>query len=111
MSEWKFRVQDLRQTQFDAGPKWCAPCRALHPTLEALAAKYAGTVEFYGVNVDDNPGIAAAFGTNGIPHVVFVKDNKAIAAIDGLNPSAAYEKVISRCASTEGPCNKVLQAL
>lgn len=96
---------------FDLYASWCAPCRALHPTLEALAVKYAGKVDFYRINVDDNPRISSAFGTNGIPHVVFVKDNKAIAAIDGLNPSSTYEKVISACASTKVPCNRVLQTL
>lgn len=32
---------------FDLYASWCAPCRVLHPTLEALAVKYAGKVDFY----------------------------------------------------------------
>ncbi len=73
---------------------WCGPCRVLHPTLLALANKYAGKASFYRVNVDANPKIAAAFGTNGIPYVVFVKDRKAIESLVGVNPSKEYEKII-----------------
>jgi thioredoxin 1 len=92
---------------FDLYADWCFPCRMLHPTLEALAGKYNGKIDFYCINVDDNPGIAAMFGTNGIPYVVFVKDQKAIASIVGVNPSESYEKVIEANSVTDnGSSNK-----
>ena len=96
--------KDFRTILGDAGPKllvfdmyadWCGPCRMLHPMLETLAERYVGKAEFYRVNVDANPGIAAYFGTTGIPHVVFVKDGKTVASLAGLNPSEAYESVIN----------------
>ncbi|MDD5674035.1 MAG: thioredoxin [Chitinivibrionales bacterium] len=100
--------QDFRMVLDSAGSRliivdlyadWCGPCRMLHPTLDALAQKYTGKVAFYRVNVDANPKIAAAFGANGIPFVVFIKEGKTVASLVGLNPSDSYEKVIS----TYGP--------
>lgn len=37
---------------------WCAPCRAEHPMLEALAAE---GIPIYGINYKDNPDNALAF--------------------------------------------------
>ncbi len=74
---------------------WCGPCRMLHPTLVSLAEKYASKVVFYQINVDENPKIASAFGTSGIPYVVFVKNKQPITSIIGLNSSETYEKVIT----------------
>jgi thiol-disulfide isomerase/thioredoxin len=39
----------------------CPPCRAEAPTLNALATKYAGDVQFVGVNVSDDSATAAGF--------------------------------------------------
>lgn len=39
----------------------CGPCRAEAPTLNALAATYAGKVQFVGVNVSDDSVTAAGF--------------------------------------------------
>src|SRR5437764_1132501 len=33
---------------------WCAPCRMLAPTVEAVAEKYAGNARGVKLNVDDN---------------------------------------------------------
>jgi len=90
---------------------WCGPCRMLHPTLVSLARKYAGQVAFYQINVDENPGIASALGTNGIPYVVFVKYKKALTSITGLNPAESYEKIISNYSSNQGTQGKTLEKL
>ena len=95
--------QELKEALENAGPRlvvldfyanWCGPCRVLHPTMEALAAKFAGQADFYRIDVDKNQDIAASFGARGIPFVVFVKNKRAIASRTGVNPAQSYEKVI-----------------
>lgn len=39
----------------------CPPCRAEAPTLNSLATKFAGDVQFVGVNVTDDSATAAGF--------------------------------------------------
>ncbi len=39
----------------------CPPCRAEAPTLNALATKYAGDVQFVGINVTDDSVTTAGF--------------------------------------------------
>lgn len=96
---------------FDLYAEWCGPCRVIHPTLEALASKYSGKVEFYAIDIDKSPGIASAFMVNRIPDVVFFKDKKKIASLIGIKPMSSYEKVISACRSLTGSCDSILQTL
>src|SRR5438105_1030104 len=52
---------------------WCGPCRALTPTIESLAAKYAGKVKVGKLNIDDAQDIAAKYGVTSIPRVFIFK--------------------------------------
>jgi len=85
---------------FDMYADWCGPCRILSPTFQALANDHSGSASFYRINVDRLPDVAAAFGTRGIPYVVFVKDKQAVYALTGVNPRESYERVITGCGSS-----------
>lgn len=90
---------------------WCGPCRMIQPTISKLADKYQDKVDFYRVNIDENPQIAAVFKTQVIPYVVFIKDNKVITAFAGVNSSEKYEKVITTCAASKEPCGNMIENL
>ncbi|MBR6072042.1 MAG: thioredoxin [Acholeplasmatales bacterium] len=69
----------------DMNATWCGPCRMLKPVLEKLEGEY-NDVEFYGVDVDDNPEFAEEFGVSSIPCVILVKDGKEVARSVGFKP-------------------------
>jgi thioredoxin 1 len=52
---------------------WCAPCRAIAPMVDELAAEYEGRLKVVKINVDDNPQSPARYGVRGIPNLVIVK--------------------------------------
>ena len=52
---------------------WCGPCRLLTPTIESLAAKYAGKVKVGKLNIDDHQEVAAKYGVTSIPRVFIFK--------------------------------------
>jgi cytochrome c biogenesis protein CcmG/thiol:disulfide interchange protein DsbE len=59
---------------------WCAPCRAEHPTLEALAEE---GVEIYGINYKDDPEKALGFLDElGNPYAAIVADESGRTGLD-----------------------------
>ena len=53
---------------------WCAPCRLLTPTVEAIAKDYSGKARVGKLNVDENNEVSAKFGIKGIPTLILFKN-------------------------------------
>jgi putative thioredoxin len=62
---------------------WCAPCRILGPTLEALAAEAGGRWELVKIDVDAQPELAAEHGIQGIPAVKLFHQGVEVAEFVG----------------------------
>lgn len=73
---------------------WCGPCRKLAPILEEIAGEYAGKIDVYKIDVDKEPELAAAFGVQSIPTLLFcpMKNQPQIAA--GFMDKATLQKAI-----------------
>lgn len=96
---------------FDLYADWCGPCRMIEPVLSGLSNKYNGKVDFYRINVDENPQIAALFGANAIPHVAFVKNGKVVKTLTGVQSQVSYERIIELCAESQESCEGLLERL
>jgi thioredoxin 1 len=64
---------------------WCGPCKALAPTLEALAGEVEGA-KIVKVNVDDNRDLAVAFRVTSIPALLLFKDGQEVGRHTGVRP-------------------------
>lgn len=57
---------------------WCAPCRMIAPTIEALAVEYDGKVRVAKLDVDQNPVTASAYHIHSIPTLLVFKDGRVV---------------------------------
>lgn len=67
---------------------WCAPCKALIPVLEKLAAEYSEQLVLAKVNVDQQQAISAQFGVRSLPTVALVKDGQLVDGFQGAQPES-----------------------
>lgn len=65
---------------------WCGPCRQFMPVLEEVAEEFAGTVNFFKLNVDDSNDTASKFNIRTIPTLIIFVDGAAHETIVGRLP-------------------------
>jgi thioredoxin len=65
---------------------WCVPCKAIAPTVEALAREYEGRLKVMKLDVDDNPRTASTYQVQSIPTLLIFKDGKPAERIVGAVP-------------------------
>lgn len=73
---------------------WCAPCRMIAPTIEALSEEMHGKIKVGKINVDEQPNLASAFRVMSIPTVTLTKGNNVMMQSIGVKPKEALKKEI-----------------
>ena len=89
-------LQSDRPVLVDFWAVWCAPCRMLSPTVDALAEKYAETARVVKVNVDDSPSISQRYGIKGIPTLILFKDGREEERVVGATSKEAISRMIDK---------------
>jgi thioredoxin 1 len=89
-----------RPVLVDFWAQWCAPCRMLAPTVEAVAEKYAGNASVVKLNVDDNPAISQRYGIKGIPTLILFKNGKEEERVVGATSKEAISRMIDKHVGT-----------
>ena len=75
---------------------WCAPCRMIGPTIEALANEFAGRAKVGKLNVDDNPGVAARYRVSSIPTLLVLRGGQIVEQRVGVLPKPEIASLIER---------------
>jgi thioredoxin 1 len=99
VSDSSFETDVLKSDQpvlVDFWAAWCAPCRMLAPTVEAVAEKYANNARVVKLNVDDNPSVSQRYGIKGIPTLILFKNGREEERVVGATSEAAISKMIER---------------
>ena len=60
----------------DVWATWCGPCKAIAPIVEELSEEFAGKIEFFKADADENPELAKKFRVMSIPNLMIFKEGK-----------------------------------
>lgn len=72
---------------------WCGPCKTASPAVEKLSEEMPD-VNFYKVNVDETPELAAHFAVKAIPTFVVVTPDSKIAIRMGWEGEEKFKKFV-----------------
>ena len=74
LTQDNFENEALKSTTpvlVDFWAEWCGPCKMIAPLLDEIATEQAGQVKVAKVNVDTNPVLAARYGIQSIPTLLY----------------------------------------
>lgn len=91
-TEWQFKGE--LPTIIDFYADWCGPCKMVAPVLSELAGEYAGKVNIYKVNTDQEPEISGAFGIQSIPSILFIPVGEKPQMAAGALPKQTFKNII-----------------
>jgi thioredoxin len=78
----------------DFWAEWCGPCRMISPVLQELAKDYKDRLKVAKINVDEEPDLAARYGIQSIPTLLFFKGGQVVKQQIGAVPRPVLEKIV-----------------
>lgn len=81
----------------DFWAEWCAPCKALGPTIDAVATAYKGRAVVGKVDTDDCQQTAARFGISAIPTVILFHNGEIKEKFVGLRGEQDFKDALDSC--------------
>lgn len=100
INDAEFKKEVLESSEpvlVDFWATWCAPCRAIAPTVEDLATRHKGKLKVMKVNIDDNQDTPQQYGIRSIPTLLLFRNGQVVEQIVGANKAkieAAVAKVV-----------------
>ncbi len=75
---------------------WCGPCRAVAPTVDAIAAEFTGKLKVVKLNTDESGEVAMKYGVTSIPTLMVFKNGDAVDRMLGNRPKSDLAAMVSR---------------
>ena len=78
-ANWRSEVEDADQPVLvDFSASWCPPCRAIAPTIDALAVEFQGRIKVATLDVDAEPDLAERYGVRAMPTLLMLERGRVV---------------------------------
>ncbi|TVQ35678.1 MAG: thioredoxin [Spirochaetaceae bacterium] len=91
-NEWDYQGDLPAIVDFYAD--WCGPCKMVAPILEEISTEYQGKMHVYKIDTDREQELAAAFGIQSIPSLLFIPVNDPPQMAQGALPRESLLKAM-----------------
>jgi thioredoxin 1 len=78
MSRFEELINSETPVLVDFFAEWCGPCKMMAPILQDVASQVGDKARIIKVDVDKNPGAAAAYQVRGVPTLIIFKKGQAV---------------------------------
>ena len=89
-------LQSAKPVLVDFWADWCAPCRMLAPTIDAIAEQFGENAGVVKVNVDDSTSTAQRYGIKGIPTLILFSGGKEVERVVGATSKESISRMIEK---------------
>jgi thioredoxin 1 len=90
----------------DFWAEWCTPCKALAPTVEAVAKEYGSAVKVVKLNIDESNQVPMKYGIKGIPTLLLFKGGNEVDRSVGNQPKERIKLMLDRTIGAAAAENK-----
>lgn len=99
--EWNYKGDKPAIIDFYAD--WCGPCKMVAPILEELDSEYGDKINIFKIDTEEQSELAAVFGIQSIPSLLFVPVNEQPQMAVGALPKEAMVNAINEILLGEVP--------
>lgn len=89
-NDWKYL--GTKPAIIDFYADWCGPCKIAGPILEEIGNEYAGKIQVYKINTDQERELAQVFGITGIPAFLYIPAKGKPVMMSGIGRSKEETK-------------------
>jgi thioredoxin len=82
---------------------WCAPCCAIGPAVEKMGEEYAGRVDLWKVNADEQPDLLRSLHIYGIPTLIAYHDGREVGRLTGAASATALSSLFESALTGNKP--------
>jgi len=95
--KWKEDVLSSKEPVLvDFWAEWCAPCKLMAPSIEALAEEFDGRVRVGKLNVDENAATSEKYDIRGIPTILIFKGGEVKEQVVGVTSKENLVRLVER---------------
>jgi thioredoxin len=85
---------------------WCGPCRFIQPAIEKLSQEYAGRVDVWKINTDEQPELLRSLNIYGIPTLVAFHNGQEVSRRTGAASASVLASLFEAALSGTKPVSQ-----